>query len=140
LEVKTGKVEGKTAERHTSTEFLVFIEDLVKKARLAREIHIVLDNLSAHKTKAVQEFLRENPKVRFHFTPTHSSWLNQVELWFAKIQRDVIARGVFTSVADLARKLRKYIRAYAKSAKPFRWTYTDPKRHIRFYEITGTAH
>jgi transposase len=140
LEVKTGKVAGKTAERHTSAEFLVFIQDLVNQARWATEIHIVLDNLSAHKTKAVQAFLQENPKVRFHFTPTYSSWLNQVELWFAKIQRDVITRGVFTSVADLARKLRKYIRAYAKSAKPFRWTYTDPKRRIRTYELTGTAH
>src|SRR5438477_12089246 len=140
LDVKTGKVEGKTAKRHTSAEFLVFLRGLVQKSRWAKEIHIVLDNLSAHKTKAVEEFLQENPKVRFHFTPTYSSWLNQVELWFAKIQRDVIARGVFTSVADLARKLQKYIRAYANSAKPFRWTYTDPKRRIRTYEITGTAH
>jgi transposase len=140
LDVKTGKVEGKTAKRHTSAEFLVFVRGLVQRSRWAKEIHIVLDNLSAHKTKAVEEFLLENPKVRFHFTPTYSSWLNQVELWFAKIQRDVIARGVFTSVADLARKLRKYIRAYANSAKPFRWTYTDPKRRIRTYEITGTAH
>src|SRR5258706_9108588 len=140
LDVKTGKVEGKTAKRHTSAEFLGFLNQLVKKARWAQQIHIVLDNLSAHKTKAVEEFLEQNPKVRFHFTPTYSSWLNQVELWFAKIQRDVIARGVFTSLADLARKLRKYIRAYAKSAKPFRWTYTDPRRRIRTYEITGTAH
>src|SRR5216110_3102736 len=140
LDVKTGKVHGKTAKRHTSAEFLVFLRGLVQKSRWAKQIHIVLDNLSAHKTKAVEEFLQENPKVRFHFTPTYSSWLNQVELWFAKIQRDVIARGVFTSVADLARKLRKYIRAYANSAKPFRWTYTDPTRRIRTYEITGTAH
>jgi hypothetical protein len=79
----------------------------------------------------VQEFLAQNPKLHFHFTPTYSSWLNQVEIWFAKIQRDVIDRGVFTSVPDLARKLRKYIRAYAKSAKPFRWTYTDPQRRIK---------
>jgi len=140
LDVKTGRVEGKTAKRHTSAEFLLFLRGLLKKAGWAREIHIVLDNLSAHKTKAVQEFLEQNPKVRFHFTPTYSSWLNQVELWLAKIQRDVIARGVFTSVADLARKLRKYIRAYARSAKPFRWTYTDPMHRIRTYEITGTAH
>src|SRR5438034_6986982 len=140
LDVKTGKVEGKTAKRHTSAEFLVFLRGLVQKSRWAKQIHIVLDNLSAHKTKAVEEFLQENPKVRFHFTPTYSSWLNQVELWFAKIQRDVIARGVFTSVADLSRKLRKYIHAYANSAKPFRWTYTYPKRRIRTYEITGTAH
>jgi len=140
LDVKSGKVEGKTARRHTSAEFLVFLRELVKKARRAKQIDIVLDNLSAHKTKAVEEFLEQNPRVRFHFTPTYSSWLNQVELWFAKIQRDVIARGVFTSVADLARKLRKYIRAYAKSAKPFRWTYTDPRRRISTYEITGTAY
>jgi transposase len=131
LDVKTGRVEGKTAHRHTSADFIDFLTDVIGKAKWAREIHIVLDNLSAHKTKAVEDFLQEHPKVRFHFTPTYSSWLNQVELWFAKIQRDVIARGVFTSVADLARKLRKYIRAYAKSAKPFRWTYTDPTRRIK---------
>lgn len=63
-----------------------------------------------------------------------------MELWFAKIQRDVIARGVFTSVADLGRKLRKYIRAYSKIAKPFRWTYTDPNRRITPYKMTGTAY
>ena len=131
LEVKTGKVAGKTAARHTSAEFIDFLRDIVASAKWAGEVHIILDNLSAHKTKAVAEFLEANPKVRFHFTPTYSSWLNQVEIWFSKIERDVIARGVFTSVADLARKLRKYIRAYAKSAKPFRWTYTDASRRIR---------
>jgi len=131
LEVKTGKVMGKTAPRHTSAEFVDFLTELVSTAKWAREIHIVLDNLSAHKTKAVEEFLQAHPTVRFHFTPTYSSWLNQVEIWFAKVQRDVIARGVFTSVADLARKLRKYIRAYGKSAKPFRWTYTDTRRRMR---------
>ena len=140
LDVKSGKVTGKTAKRHTSAEFIDFLADVVRKNRWAREIHIVLDNLSAHKTKAVEEFLAHNPRVRFHFTPTYSSWLNQVELWFSRIQRDVIDRGVFTSVADLARKLRRYIRAYEKSARPFRWTYTDPLRRIRTNQITGTAH
>jgi len=130
LNVKTGKVEGKTAKRHTSAEFVDFLENVIKTARWAREIHIVLDNLSAHKTSTVAEFLERNPKVRFHFTPTYSSWLNQVEIWFAKIERDVIARGVFTSVPDLARKIRKYIRAYAKVAKPFRWTYSESRYRI----------
>ena len=111
-------------------------------ANWVREIHIVLDNLSAHKTKAVEELLNADPKVQFHFTPTYSSWLNQVETWFSKIDRDVIARGVFTSVPDLVRKLRKYVRAYGKSAKPFRWTYTNAKRRIRpaGNDITGTVH
>ena len=122
---------GKTAARHTSAEFIDFIGVVVASAKWAQEIHIILDNLSAHKTKAVQEFLEENPRVRFHFTPTYSSWLNQVEIWFSKVERDVIARGVFTSITDLARKLRKYIRAYAKTAKPFRWTYTDSRRRIQ---------
>jgi transposase len=140
LDVKTGKVEGKTAKRHTSAEFIAFLKQLLSRARWAKEIHIVLDNLSAHKTQAVEEFLTQHPKVHFHFTPTYSSWLNQVELWFAKIQRDVIRRGVFTSVADLARKLRKYIATYAKSARPFRWTYTDPQKRIHINEITGTAY
>ncbi|HEX2237306.1 MAG TPA: IS630 family transposase [Gammaproteobacteria bacterium] len=140
LEVKTGKVEGKTARRHTSAEFVDFLTELVQKAKWAKEIHIVLDNLSAHKTQAVRDFLEENPKVRFHFTPTYSSWLNQVEIWFAKIERDVIARGVFTSVADLSRKLMRYVRAYAKSARPIRWTYTDYKRRIITKDVTGTAH
>jgi transposase len=126
LNVKTGQVEGKTAKRHASADFVAFLTELIGKTKWAREIHIVLDNLSAHKTKAVADFLEQHPKVRFHFTPTYSSWLNQVEIWFAKIERDVIARGVFTSVADLRRKLMKYIQAYAKRAQPIRWTYTDP--------------
>jgi transposase len=140
LDVKTGKVQGMTAARHTSTEFITFLNGLVARTKWASELHIVLDNLSAHKTKDVERFLADNPHVRFHFTPTYSSWLNQVELWFAKIQRDVISRGVFTSVADLGNKLRKYIRAYSKSARPFRWTYSDPSRRIRPNKINGTSH
>ena len=140
LDVKTGEVHGMTAGRHTTQEFIAFLDGLLARTKWAREIHVVLDNLSAHKTKDVQRFLSAHPKVRFHFTPTYSSWLNQVELWFAKIQRDVIRRGVFSSVADLGKKLRKYIRAYSKSAKPFRWTYTDPTRRIRSNKIAGTAY
>lgn len=130
LDVKTGRVHGKTARRHTSADFIGFLADIVERNPVGKEIHIVLDNLSAHKTAAVEEFLDHHPQVRFHFTPTYSSWLNQVEIWFAKIERDVIARGVFTSVADLSRKLMKYIRVYAKTAKPFSWKYTDVRRRI----------
>jgi transposase len=130
LDVQTGLVHGKTAARHTSTDFIGFLTEVIERTPADKDIHIVLDNLSAHKTSAVAEFLENNPRVRFHFTPTYSSWLNQVELWFAKIQRDVISRGVFTSVADLSRKLMKYIRSYAKSARPFRWTYSNPNRRM----------
>jgi transposase len=140
LEVTTGRVMGKTAARHTSTEFIAFLQHIIEQTPEPKEIHIVLDNLSAHKTLTVKEFLEQNPRVKFHFTPTYSSWLNQVEIWFAKIERDVIARGVFTSVKDLSRKLLKYISLYAKSARPFRWTYTDPGRRIQRNEIAGTVH
>lgn len=70
-----------------------------------------------------QDFFADHPHVWLHFTRTYSSWLNQVEIWFAKIERDVIARGVFTSVKDLARKLRRYINAYSANAQPIRWKY-----------------
>lgn len=131
LEVKTGKVHGKTAERHTSDEFVDFLGQIVSLCRPGQEIHIIADNLSAHKTKKVAAFLEQHPQVKLHFTPTYSSWLNQVEIWFARIERDVIARGVFTSVKDLARKLMRYIRAYDKIAKPFQWKYSDVSKRIK---------
>lgn len=74
-----------------------------------------------------------------HFTPTYSSSLNQVELWFAKIERDVIARGVFTSLSDLKRKLMRYIRQYNKQPKSAKWKYLDPTRRI-ISDSTVTAH
>jgi len=131
LDTKTGRVHGKTAARHTSADFVDFLGEVVSQCRPKQEIHIILDNLSAHKTQAVRDFLDAHPQVRLHFTPTYSSWLNQVELWFAKIERDVIARGVFTSVPDLARKLRRYINAYSANAQPIRWKYSDVTRRIR---------
>jgi len=127
---KTGEVLGKTAARHTSAEFVAFLEDIVANQRTGKEIHVIVDNLSAHKTKRVDDFLAANRTVHMHFTPTYSSWLNQVELWFAKIERDVIARGVFTSVPDLKRKLMRYVRQYNKQPKPVKWKYFDPTRRI----------
>ena len=68
--------------------------------------------------------------MRLHFTPTSASGLNQVELWFGKIERDVLARGIFTSIPDLARKIRRSITRYNEDPKPIRWTYTNPARRI----------
>lgn len=125
LDTATGRVHGKTAARHTSQDFVSFLKEVVALCPSHQQIHIILDNLSAHKTALVRDFLEQNPRVRFHYTPTYSSWLNQVELWFAKIERDVIARGIFTSVPDLARKLRRYIKAYSTNAKPIQWKYVN---------------
>ena len=99
---------------------------------------MIADNLSAHKTTRVREFLADHPNVHLHFTPTYSSWLNQVEIWFAKIERDVIARGVFTSVTDLKRKLMRYIRSHNETAKPIKWSYTDSRnRFAADSSVTG---
>ncbi len=111
LEVGTGHVEGMTAARHTSQEFVAFLDRVIATQPRRRAIHLIVDNLSAHKTTAVQRWLATHPRVTMHYTPTYSSWLNQVELWFAKIERDCIARGIFTSTADLRRKLMQYISA-----------------------------
>ena len=141
LNTKTGHVQGKTAARHTSQEFVGFLQDVVERCAPDQQIHIICDNLSAHKTQHVEAFLATHPNVRLHFTPTYSSWLNQVELWFSKLQREVIARGIFTSVQDLARKLRRYINAYSKNALPIQWKYSNPRHRIRHaYSFSATVH
>lgn len=127
---KTGEVLGKPASRHTSAGFVAFLTDIVANQPKCKEIHVIADNRSAHKTKHVEQFLATHSNVHMHFTPTYSSWLNQVELWFAKIERDVIARGVFTSVPDLKRKLMRYIRKYNEQPKPVKWKYCDLSRRI----------
>lgn len=131
LDPHTGQVLGQTALRHTSAEFVAFLEDVVTTCPPDQPVHIILDNLSVHKAPLARQFLARHPNVEFHFTPTYSSWLNQVEIWFSKLQREVIDRGIFTSVADLQRKILRYIRLYQKTAKPFRWKYSDARHRIR---------
>lgn len=131
LEVSSGQVLGKTTPRHTSAEFVAFLADVVATQPEGKQIHVIADNLSAHKTKAVAEFLAVHANLQLHYTPTYSSWLNQVEIWFSKIQRDLITRGIFTSKADLARKIARYIKVHNQSAKPFKWTYRNTDRRIR---------
>src|SRR5664280_2261360 len=141
LNTKTGEVLGKTTQRHTTEQFVAFLSQVVASQRRGREIHIIADNLSAHKTKRVEQFLSEHLNVRLHFTPTYSSWLNQVEIWFSRIERHVITRGVFTSKADLARKLMRYIRAYNRNATPIKWSYSDPSTRINVaHTSTVTGH
>ena len=140
LETATGRVHSKTTARHSSQDFDAFLEEVVAQCPASQQIHIILDNLSAHKTRLVDEFLQNNKRVHFHFTPTYSSWLNLVELWFSKIERDLFARGVFTSVKDLARKTRRYVKANSANAKPIQWKYSDPNRRIRSNELTATGH
>jgi transposase len=131
LNTTTGEVLGKTVPRHTSEQFVAFLTDIVASQPKRRQIHVICDNVSSHKTERVDDFLAEHRNVHIHFTPTYSSWLNQVENWFSRIQRNVITRGIFTSVKDLDRKLMRYIRQHNKNPKPIKWKYDDPSRRIR---------
>jgi hypothetical protein len=92
-----GRGLGQRVPRHTSAAFVDFLGDIVASQPTRQAIHVIADNLSTHKTQAVRTFLLEHPNVRLHFTPTYSSWLNQVEPWFSKIERGLLARGICTS-------------------------------------------
>lgn len=140
LEVATGRVEGRTATRHTSAEFVAFLDQVWAAAPKRKPLHFIVDNLSAHKTKAVQAWLVGHPRVTMHYTPTYSSWLNQVESWFARIERDGIARGIFTSTTDLKRKLLQYIKLHNTTCQPFMWRYRDPTRRMRATSNSTTSH
>lgn len=126
--VLTGEVTGRLAKRSRSKEFVQFLKQVERGVPKGLEVHIILDNLSAHKTEQVKQWLEENPRVQFHFTPTSSSWLNAVEGWFAQLERRALYRGVHTSVKELNESIRQFIRAHNKhTAKPFKWTKTAEK-------------
>ena len=119
----TGKVIGKVADKTNSKEFLSFLKLVDRRTNSEKDLHIILDNLSAHKTKDVRDWVDAHPRIHLHFTPTSSSWLNAVEGWFAQLERRALYRGVFTSVSELKVELENFIKAHnAESAKPFKWT------------------
>ncbi len=123
LDVGTGKVFSECRASKDGTNFLAFLKKAVAPYG-DREIHVVLDNLSTHGTPEVQAWLDENPNITFHFTPTGSSWINQIENWFGIITRQSIRRGTFSSVVALIRQIRDYIDHWNTDAKPFTWTAT----------------
>jgi transposase len=123
LNVHDGTVAGWVTDSSRSVNFVEFLTDLVAQTPTGLELHCIVDNLSAHGTPAVETFLDEHPQVFLHNTPTHASWLNQVELFFSIMQRRLIRYGEFDSVDDLADRIIDFIVAYNQRARPFRWTY-----------------
>jgi transposase len=124
FDVKTGKVFGRCFPRNRHEEFLEFLDGLFDF--YSDELLIcVLDNLKTHKHEEVEaRVAQEKGRVRFQFLPTHASWLNQVEIWFARLQREVLRRGSFSGLRDLEEKIMVYIKWYNKmQAHPYRWTY-----------------
>ena len=122
LEVATGRIISATKPRHRSAEFLAFLRQVERQVPADLTIHAVLDNYATHKTDTVEKWLRKHPRWHLHFIPTHSSWLNQVERFFAKITNERIRRGVFRSVGELQAAIESYIANHNQSPKPFRWT------------------
>ncbi len=123
LEVATGKVTDACYPRHRGVEFLKFLK-LVAKAYPRRQLHIVVDNYSAHNHADVKKWLAKNRRIQLHFTPTHSSWMNLVESFFSIITRQAIRRASFTSVREVTDAIRRFIDAWNERCVPFVWTKT----------------
>ncbi len=123
LLVHSGEVIGEVYERNSRVEFLDFLERLEGEIPAGKEVHAILDNLQVHKTPEVKAWLDAHPRWTFHFTPTHASWLNQIELFFSILTRRLLRRGTFKSKRDLRAQLLAFIERYNPTAKPFAWTY-----------------
>jgi transposase len=121
LETASGRVLGECSDRHTGTDFLRFLKRLGRRYR-GHELHVVLDNSSAHFTPDVRAWLDDHPSIHFHFTPTGASWLNMIEAWFGILTRTSVRRGSFPSVSALARHIRHHIDHWNENPTPFVWT------------------
>ncbi|MGB6689301.1 MAG: IS630 family transposase [Terracidiphilus sp.] len=122
LDIATGNVLGKCYRRHRSVEFLDFLKKIDTAVPADLDIHLVLDNYGTHKTALVGRWLHKRTRYHLHFTPTHASWLNQVERWFALLTQRQIKRGSHTSVQELETAIREFITVHNQQPKPFRWT------------------
>jgi transposase len=123
LEVATGQVTTDTRERHTGADFLAFMRQVAREYPVG-ELHVVLDNVSTHKTPDVQAWLARHPRIAFHFTPTSASWMNQVETWFGILTRQAIRRGSFRSVRELVAMIDAFTRGWNEGSSPFTWVKT----------------
>ncbi|MCA9458248.1 MAG: IS630 family transposase [Nitrospira sp.] len=121
LEVASGKVVGECRDRHTGADFLWFLKILARRYR-KRDLHVILDNSSTHKTPEVRAWQESHPRVHFHFTPTGASWLNMVEAWFGILTRKSVRRGSVDTVRALIKHIRHYIDRWNATPTPFVWT------------------
>jgi len=124
LAVHDGTVDGRCVERNNHEEFLRYLKHLYRKFP-GKELHVIVDNLSVHKHQKVKDWVSRRRRLTMHFTPTYSSWLNQVEIWFNIFARDVLRGGVWRSKQELVNQIMTYVKQYNELwAKPFKWTYT----------------
>lgn len=142
LDLATGEVIAQCKKRHRHQEFLQFLKHIDANVPKKLDIHLVVDNYATHKHAKVRNWLAKRPRYHIHFTPTYSSWLNQVEIWFNIITQKAIRRGSFRSVKDLREKIDEFVKDYNSKSTPFSWTATADsilakiKRTLEF--ISGT--
>src|SRR5712691_5010862 len=124
LNTATGKVIGKLSAQHRAVDFRDFPGEIDRQAEPGLAVHVICDNLAAHKAPVVHRWLLAHPRFQVHFTPTYSSWLNQAERWFAELQRRCLERGVYCSLDELTTALEGWIKTWNQGARPFKWTKT----------------
>jgi len=141
FEVATGNVIHRVTDRHTASDFLTFMRQVVR-AYPDQELHVILDNSSTHRTPAIGDWLRAHPRVHFHYTPTSASWLNQVEGFFGVFAKQSLSLTDFPSKTALRAHIAAYMRAWRKHPTPFAWTKPADaiiRSHRRMLERISTA-
>lgn len=134
LDIATGKVTAWVNKTRKSADFVTFMNKVVKEYPNQR-LHVIMDNLNTHKGEAAQEWLEDHPKVSFHYTPTHASWVNLAECFFSILTRQGLQHSVHRSVKELTKFLDKFVEQYNKSCGPFIWT-KGPEKLKRIIELT----
>ncbi len=144
LDVKSGEVITQCKPRHRHQDFLSFLRHLDQSVPATLDLHLIIDNYATHKHPKVRAWLAAHPRYHVHFTPTYSSWLNQVERWFGRITQQAIRRGSFSSVKQLIQRIDAYVTNYNLQPRPFMWTATADsilgKLERLAKVISGTAH
>jgi transposase len=142
--IADGTVISALHRRHRAVEFRKFLVAIDKAVPAELDVHLVCDNLATHKTPAIRDWLARHPRFHLHFTPTGSSWINQVERWFGLLTEQLIRRGVHTSVVALENDVRQWIKNWNDNPKPFVWTKTaeDILQSLSKYmsKISGAGH
>jgi len=144
LDVATGKVIGECHQRHRAKEFRAFLDTIDASVPSDLDVHLILDNYGTHKAPTIHRWLLKRPRYHLHFTPTGSSWLNQVERWFALLTQRQLRRGAHRSTRELKAAIQSYLKVSNENSKPFVWTKTADQIFAslaRYCErISGTGH
>ena len=124
LNVATGQVVAHTKKQHRSRDFVSFLREIDERVDPTLTVHVILDNLSAHKSPLVKRWVARHPRFQFHFTPTYSAWLNLVERFFGLLTEHALKRGSHSSTHALRHAISAYVDAHNDEGKPFKWTKT----------------